>query len=360
MNKEARRPHLAVDCRMINYSGIGTYIKNILPGIINSHAFTVTVLGVKEELLKFPWFENVRFIKLVSKPLSLFEQVELPLKIPACDIYWSPNINGSVTPTRARRRITTIHDVNHLANAAQHSALKINFIKVLINSSVLHSSFIITVSEFSKAEIIKFTVCKPGKIEVCSLAVAENFNTGFEFSYIFEKYLLFVGNVKPGKNLENALEAFGQITDKAVRFFIVGKKEGFITGYNKTNNLLSDLGDRVVFTGIVSDEELKNYYANAKAFIFPSKYEGFGLPVLEAMKFDLPVIASCAASIPEVGGDAILYFNPDDVDEIRKRMEIVLNDEFIIDKEKYALHLQQFSWNKTIKKHLRLLKNCLA
>lgn len=359
MKQQPNKPHLSVDCRMINYSGIGTYIKNVLPGIIASNALNVTVLGVKDELMQFNWYKDVKFIKLVSKPLSPQEQVELPLKIPSCDIYWSPNINGSIFPTRARRRITTIHDVNHLANAGHHSKLKIWFIKLLINCCIFYSRCIITVSRFSKEEIIKYTACKPGKIEVCPLAVADNFNSGFKFSTIAEKYLLFVGNAKPGKNLENTLRAFGQIKDKTVKFYIVGTTKGFITGNTHLSELVISLGNRIVFTGVVSDGDLKNYYANAKAFIFPSKYEGFGLPVLEALKFDLPVIASNTTSIPEVGGAVISYFDPYNMHEIQKQMELVLSNDFAVDKEKYRSHLRQFSWNNTAGKHLELFQNIL-
>lgn len=348
---------LVIDCRMINASGIGTYLKNIVSGLIASGEFNITVMGKEEELKQFPWFTKASFIGLKAGILSIYEQVELPLKIPKCDIYWSPNINGAILHTKAKNRVTTIHDVYHLAYSNIISKYKLLFIKLLVQAGIFHSKCVITVSNFSKFEILKYLKCPAEKIKVCYEAVANDFNQNFKYKKIEESYILFVGNVKPHKNLENALAAFKRLNNTNLFFYIVGQKEGFTSGAahtQKLEKLVDELKAKVFFTGKVSDAELKNFFANAKAFIFPSTYEGFGLPVLEAMKFNIPVIASNAASIPEVGGSAIIYFNPYDIEDIKEKMELVTSVDYTANVAGYKQQLAKFNWNKTIKEHVDL------
>lgn len=353
--RKTKMVHIVVDCRMINASGIGTYIRNILPGIVTSNIFFVTVMGRRNELEEFEWYPNVTFVELKSKILSMTEQFELPLKIPRCDIYWAPNINGAIFFTKAKVRVTTIHDVYHLAHRKLFSSFRLRLFELMIRAGIFHSKFIITVSNFSKSEIIAYTGCPPHKIKVCPEAVEDTFNNGFVPKKIKERYILFVGNVKPHKNLYLALKAFTELDYPKLKFFIVGKKEGFITGHPELFEAVEGLEDRVVFTGHVGDSELKNFYANASLFLFPSKYEGFGLPVLEAMKFNLPILAARAAAIPEVGGDVIEYFDPESLEDLKLKLKLVLSNDFKVPEERYELQLKKFSWEKAQKDHIEIL-----
>lgn len=163
----------------------------------------------------------------------------------------------------------------------------------------------------------------------------------------------------PHKNLLLALRAFSKIERKDIKFFIVGRKFQGIEG-NMLYKLLDCLDDKVIFTGRVSDDELKNFYANATLFLFPSKYEGFGIPIIEAMKFNLPIIASKIASIPEVAGDCITYFDPyDEYDLTVKLMP------FFAKNKKLTLtnnteHLKKFNWKRVIDQHISCFENALS
>lgn len=339
-------------------SGIGTYLKNIMPGLISSDRFSVTCLGYKE-LEYFDWFPKVKFIEVTSPILSLAEQMELFLKVPACDIFWSPNWNVPLLPIKAKKKLVTIHDVYHLANAGEFSLLKIALMKIYMRFISKFYSWIITVSSFSKKEIIKYTPISAGKISVIPLAVDDNYELGGEELNTNEEYMLYVGNVKPHKNLRLCLEAFKLIENKNLKFYIVGKKDGFITKDETLKEYIDNLDSRVIFTGHISDEKLKGYYRKAKFFLFPSKYEGFGLPILEAMKFNLPIIASKSASIPEVGGDKVIYFDSSNVLDLVEKINAFLAGEIKCAVKDYSDHLKKFDWQITTFEHIKILNNLL-
>jgi len=349
---------LVIDCRMINMSGIGTYLKNILPRLIESEQFIITCMGY-DNIKKFSWYDKINFIPLDSAILSLSEQFELPLKIPKCDIFWSPNWNIPLFFIKAKERIVTVHDVYHLANPSSFSKIYIAGIKIYMKFIDVYCKKIITVSEFSKNEIIKHTKIASKKINVINLAVNDKFDDFIPDFEINDSYLLYVGNVKPHKNLLLSLQAFKEIDDKEIKFFIVGKKDGFITNDNSLDEILKSLHSRVVFTGEISDNELKTYYKNAKFFLFPSKYEGFGLPILEAMKFSLPIISSSSASIPEVAGKCAIYFNAFNKDDLVNKINGFLLGEIKSNIESYSAQLQKFSWKQTVLKHIELFNELI-
>lgn len=349
--------HLVIDCRMINMSGIGTYLKNIIPGIVSSEKFNISILGY-DELQSFDWFEKINFIHLKSPILSVAEQIELPLKIPKCDIFWSPNWNVPLLPIKAKKRIVTIHDVYHLANPSLFSSFKIVLVKLYMKFIALRCKNVITVSKFSKKEIAKYTSIPSDDITVIYLAVADNFNNFTPLKTVDDNFVLFVGNVKPHKNLKLCLEAFQLIENKTIKFYVVGKKDGFITNDDVLIDYIKNLDSRIVFTGSITDNELKNYYQNSLLFLFPSTYEGFGLPILEAMKFDIPIIASQSASIPEVAGTSVIYFDSLDKNDLISKLDGFFAGEMICDVEGYKSNLEKFSWDKTISKHIDLIFKC--
>ena len=140
-------------------------------------------------------------------------------------------------------------------------------------------------------------------------------------------HVVFVGNVKPHKNLVRLLEAFALVKDRIPHdLVILGKNEGFITGDDRVAVAARSLKERVRITGYLSDEEVRKTVANADLLVMPSLYEGFGLPVIEAMACGCPVLSSNAASLPEAAGDAVIYFNPLDVDDLANKLLSVLSD----------------------------------
>jgi len=356
---------LTIDFRMHNASGIGTYIKNIIPYLIDR--FDVTLLGNVEEIKKYNWSDKIHIIETDSKIYSIREQLELPLKIPKCDIFWSPHFNIPILPIKAKKRIVTIHDVFHLAFYNYLNFKQKIYSKFVINQAVDRSNLIITVSNFSANEIRKYTNTSK-KIEIVYNAVnLDRFKPIEEdkeaLKKIKEKYnlpnefILFVGNVKPHKNLKRLLLALKNLETNLV---IVGKKEGFITGDEGISNLIKEnnIENKIFFTGYVQDEDLPAIYNLATLFIFPSLYEGFGIPPLEAQACGCPVICSNAASLPEVYGDSVLYCNPYDPNDIKEKIEILVNDEGL--REELRLkgfeNVKRFSWKKSAKKIIEIIE----
>lgn len=348
---------------MLNLAGIGRYIQDILPCIIDSGEFDVFCLGRKHELARFEGHRRVKIIEIRSKPFALSEHVEIPIRLPAVELYWAPQFClPCFLPSKARTVVVTIHDVYHLAGFPEISVLKRTVFQSLIRFAANTAHRIITVSNFSKQEILRHTKIDPAKIRVILHGLQPNFNSGYCFKKITDPYVLYVGNVKPHKNVRNVLAAFRKIAGRfpAVKFFVVGKKDGFVTGYRNVNSMLHGIENRVVFMGSVPDDELKNYYANASLFVFPSYYEGFGYPPLEAMSFKIPIIMSNAAALPEVGGDAVIYFDPLNTEDIADKMAGVLSGGSKIDYGKYEERLAAFTLSRSVGEHLRLFREAAA
>ena len=346
---------LIIDFRMHNASGIGRYIRNLVPFLVDK--FDVSLLANNNEIKNSNFLNQVNIIDVNSKIYSINEQIELFKKIPKSDIFWSPHYNIPILPIKAKKRIVTIHDVYHLAFYDTLSLPQKIYSKFMINQAVKKSDVILTVSEFSKQEIIKYTNTNKN-IEIIYNGIEESWmdnNLSFDEK---ENYILYVGNVKPHKNLVRALKAFSLLKDNNIKFKIVGKKDGFITKDIEIDKLAKHLKNRVEFTGYVSDDELKKLYKKAKIFLFPSLYEGFGIPPFEAMASGTPVISSNVASLPEVCGDSAYYVNPYDVNDIAKGMETVLKDEELQKEliQKGLERVKLYSWEKSANKLIKIIE----
>lgn len=360
---------LVVDLRMINMSGIGTYLKNIIPGILPLFD-EVAALGNPEELSNFQWVSDIHVIPFTKKIYSIQEQLLYSKVIPVCDVYWSPHINAPLLPTKAKKIVVTIHDAFHLSSINKMSFAGKLYAKLLFNNAAKKSEFIFTVSEFSKSEILKYSGVKPGKVHVvyCGVNVSL-FNeraTDVAVNNLPENYLLYVGNVKPHKNLLTLLKAYNNLSNSLktkYNIVIIGRKEGFITSDNELDTYISNnsLQDKIIFTGYVQDNAVPAIYKKATLFIFPSLYEGFGLPVLESLAVGTPVISSDAASLPEVGGCAVTYFNPYDCNELSSKIIFALtNPDASVQLLKNAsAQTDMFTWQKSVDRHLVAFKSSI-
>jgi glycosyltransferase involved in cell wall biosynthesis len=171
---------------------------------------------------------------------------------------------------------------------------------------------------------------------------------------------MYVGTPFPHKNLENLIKAFAVLraNQPELELVLVGKKEFYYTQLENQYGKAPGLR----FTGFVSDEELRWYYENARAYIFPSFSEGFGLPGLEAMVHGCPVVSSNATCLPEVYGDAAHYFNPEDVDDMAHKIDEVLTNKKLRDtliKKGYA-QVKKYSWQKMAEQTLAVYKKALG
>lgn len=209
-------------------------------------------------------------------------------------------------------KIMTIHDLSFLFNPSWFSKAYYYYYKVMTPIAVRSSKGIITVSEFSKSEILRFyKFLKPENIKVVYNAVSSSLTeTSTSTRIKGEKYFLAVSSMDPRKNFIRLIQAFNMVP---------GYKLKIAGGVNRVfkDTAFTENVDGIEFLGRVNDEQLRKLYRNAEAFIFPSLYEGFGLPPIEAMAFGCPVLASDIPVLHEVCGDVALYFTPTSPDNIR-------------------------------------------
>jgi len=358
---------ISIDLRMIEASGIGTYLQNLIPLIIKHYSnSSFNLLGDKDQLNRYEWIhaKNIKVIGCKAPIYSITEQIELYRKIPRnTTIFWSPHY--TIPILYKGKLLVTVHDVCHLAMPQYLSGIHQRlYARFMFKVLKYKANAILTVSEFTKTELLRFINGKDVKVYPIHIGINKSwYDIKKQRECHSKPFLLFVGNVKPHKNLVGLLKALTILVDKIPHdLVIVGKKEGFINGDIKVFELAKTLGDRVYFTGYVDDETLKQYFANADGLVFPSLYEGFGLPPLEAMACGCPVIVSNAASLSEVCGDSALYFDPYNTENIAETILVMLSNEKLREelRQKGLVQAQQFSWEKCAEEVISVIEEVLA
>lgn len=362
--------HLCIDARMLYASGIGTYLKNILRHLPRFLPVKMTLLVDDKYTHSLDFLPNYQIVPCRSDIYSLYEQMELPVKIPQCDLFWSPHFNTPFFPIRAKLRVVTIHDVFHLAHANTFTLPQKLYVKAMIRWATRASSLIFTVSDFSKKEIMAYTPTPKEKIEVIPNGIDPNLFRSHSsqegLQSIRKKYdlshpfVIYVGNLKPHKNLPRLLEAFHlflQHGSSHHNLLLVGKsfKSFSVLPFIEQVPLLQQ---RVKILSRVTDDELPLLYQLAAAAILPSLYEGFGLPPLEAMSCGCPAIAAKVASLPEVCGEAAYYINPYDPKNIADGIREVLSNGSLRNELQFKglKKAQEFRWEKTAQRYAAVLK----
>lgn len=346
---------VGVDVRMLKSSGIGKVIENILSRMMKrKKEWDFYLVGKGKEIEElFLCADNVHIIECDCPIYSIKEQFVLLRKIPKkLDLFWSPHYNIPIF--YQGRMVVTIHDLAHLALPQFHRSLvKRFYAKTMLSLAVNKASNIICVSNFTKNELIKYiNKVEADKISVVYNGVDEKWKNIRKKRSIHSKpYFLYVGNIKPHKNLHRLIKAYKMISGNIKEdLILVGKKEGFITGDNNIADEIKGYENRIIITGYVPDDVLMQYVVNAEALVFPSLYEGFGLPPLEAMAAGIPVKVSRIASLPEICGNYVDYFRPLEIDSIKACL-LKVDKKFINRAKEYAGH---FTWDDSVNKMIRL------
>ena len=303
-----------------------------------------------------------QYKKITLRKLST--QVGLPLQLffgkPRPDIFFTPGHYAprfSPIPT-----VISILDVSYLLFPKYFRKGDLTQLTSWSVYSIKNASRVLTISEASKKDIIKFYGVKEDTIIVTYPGFTpfkEFQNTNFFPKWkTGEEYCIFVGTLQPRKNLIRLLEAFQKLNEKNLKLVVVGKKGWLYTEiFNKVKELKLD--DRIVFLDYVDRSHLYQLFQNAKCFILPSLYEGFGIPVVEAMAAKVPVVVSNVSSLPEIVGDAGILVDPYSVDDIARGIKEAINlDETTRNSiiEKGLERTKQFSWEKAAYKTLAVLE----
>lgn len=286
---------------------------------------------------------------------NLWQQIVLPGQINNEDTLWSPANNG---PVFLSNHVITLHDIAVFPHPEWFSASYASWKRMLIPQIAKHARGILTVSEFSKEIICRHLDVSPDKVKVVYNGVSPRFKpaTSSAIQSIRDKYgltspyLLTLGSLDPRKNFKRTVNAWQHWKKK-------GNLENFelaIAGGSNTNFRRLDLdlsGDSIKLLGFVDDDDLPALYSGAEAFLLPSLFEGFGLPVIESMACATPVITSNTTALAEISGDAALTVDPSDTDSIQNGILELLNSPVLQDqlRERGLERARQFSWDKAAK-----------
>ena len=314
---------------------------------------------------KTKMFQNFRKKFTVIKKLSrYYYKYKVIFYRTTYDIYFQPSFipNQNI---KAKRVICTIHDFSFLHDD-WHPKERVEYLKKNINLAK-KADHIITGSNFTKQEIIDYMQIPQDKISVIYHGVNHELYKPYPQNELQEtkakfdlpkKFLLFVGSIEPRKNLLTLLRAYNLLTNEEK-----GELPLILVGFKGWSNqeIMQEIEknrDFIRYLGFVSDSELAHIYNLATVFIYPSLYEGFGLPPLEAMACGTPVIVSSVASLPEVCGDAAIYVEPTDHIDIKNKILVIAKDEKLREElsQKSKAQAAFFSWEKSAIEHFEVFE----
>jgi glycosyltransferase involved in cell wall biosynthesis len=357
---------IGIDARKLHDFGIGTYIRNLLRQLSRIDRRTEYVLICRPadaQGLK-TLGENFRAVPETAGNYSIAEQVKIPmaLKREGVTLFHAPHY--VLPPMVSCRSVVTIHDCIHLMFPQYlPNQLALIYARRSMAMAANRATRVITVSESSKRDIMRFFHTDAAKISVIANAYDERFGAEpseedvvrvRERFQLHDEFVLYAGNVKPHKNLERLIDAFDLVRKRGLehlKLVLIGDE---ISKYAALRRAVHQhqLHKYVRFLGYLPEETLAVMYRLAGVFVFPSLYEGFGLPPLEAMASGTPVVTSNVSSLPEVAGDAALLVDPYDPQAIADGIYRVLTDEGLRRelRQKGLARSKQFSWEDSVRR----------
>ena len=365
---------IAIDVSpLFSKAGIGHYASNLIQFLSNnSSKYTYVFLGQHRQF----YGKNISFLKRIYYFISylLWQYVFLPVELFMKEIdilhstaYESPFWIHS-------HSVVTIHDMAFWLYPKKFTRFYQLRLKILVPFVAKRTDLIITDSEQSKKDISHLLKIKPEKIEVIYLGVNRSIFRPISDKEAIEKirtkyrigenrFILYIGTLEPRKNIVNLIKGYQKLRsvyNLHYKLVIVGMKGWLYSDIFKVTNELG-LAKDIIFTDYVPDEELPFFYNAADLFVYPSLYEGFGLPVLEAMACGIPVVTSDTPSLIELVKDAAVTVNPYDIEGIAKAMYNVLTDANLKNRiiTKGLLRAEEFSWEKTAEKTVEVYEKVL-
>ncbi len=360
---------IAIDARMIKpgtMHGIARYVFHLLKGLCTrgvEHKIFILVNG-NSPLEKFSWPDHMVLVPVRADWISLREQWEIPkiLRQVRADLFHAPSfVTPFVVPCRM---IMTIHDLNHMVLPHFYTPFHQFYYRVIVRESMRRSQFVLTVSHFSKREIVRTLNVPAEKIFVTYNGVSELYRpitNEKELSYVRDiyglpqRFILCVSNNKPHKNVHQLVRAFCYADLDLPLVLACPVDHNLI-------RIAENYGKKhlVFFSKFIEEEHLPAVYANTELFVYPSTYEGFGLPPLEALACGTPVVVARSSSLPEVVGDNAIFTNPYDFKAIAKALELGVYDKELRKQlaAKGIQHAQRFSWSNMTDQTLEIYNRC--
>lgn len=375
---------IAINCSICQPKGGGIteYIVNLTQELERLDYENEYVLYVLQDLYDFCLTKLPSRFKIKKIPYNntLGQKIKRSLfsqrfwyreeEIEKFDIFHSPFFYA---PKMKRAKVLiTVHDLRLYRFPSTYGLLRYLYLRHSVKETIRRADKIISISQFTKNEIIDTCHINPEKIIVIyeainrssfSVDTIRNYNLPNEYQYLADTRFLFsLGHVEPRKNYKRLIEAFRllkkQEENKDVKLIIAGKP---ILDADSVMKMIENTND-VIYLNFIPRELLLWLYKNAILFVFPSYYEGFGFPPLEAASMGTLSVVSNLSSIPEVCGDCAFYFNPFDIDEMYRVINTALNDVQSINRKASLLEkqLSKFSWKKNAEETLRVYANMVV
>jgi len=370
---------VAIDIRRVRDFGVGTYIRNIVRALARlDQQNEYLLLGPAEVFLEFdglpPNFVAAPLEWEEDSPRSVVE-FDRVLRRAECDVVHIPHLFWYPRRTRCPY-VVTVHDLlTYYQPNSNGSHLKRILHNYLTRRALGHAARILAVSKFTKNDLCRVYGVRPESIEVIYNAIDDRFARGHttdaDRQLISERYqvnypfLLYAGNIKPHKNVGRIIEAFSALKAELekseclpdLKLIIIGDELSKHPDLRRTV-IKGAVQNEVRFLGFVPIDVLRIFYDTAKAFVFPSLYEGFGLPPLEAMAHGTPVVTSNLSSLPEVVGNAAVLVNPENAFEIMRALHRVLLDQPLRErlKERGYEQVKRFSWDESARRTLTVYR----
>jgi glycosyltransferase involved in cell wall biosynthesis len=370
---------IAIDIRRMTEFGVGTYIRNVVRTLGRlDRETTYFLIGSPAKVKEIgPLPPNFQTIPLADPERSWksFREFRTIVKRLECDLVHIPNL-FSIPRGLPCPYVMTVHDMlEHLSRVRQQTGFWGSLHFQLTKRVLQGAARIFAVSNFTKLEVEKLFGIPAGRIEVVYNAIDERFLHGHasaaDRELIAERYqvtypfLLYAGRISPHKNVVRMIEAFSALKTELEKDQAFPDLKLIIIGDDVSGNpdlrrtvIRSGVQNDVRFLGFVPIEVLRIFYDAAKIFVFPSLYEGFGLPPLEAMAHGTPVVTSNVSSLPEVVGNAAVLVHPENVFEIMRALHRVLLDQTLREKMKERSYRQvtKFSWEKSVRRIMEVYR----
>lgn len=359
---------IGIDARFYNESGVGRYLRNLISNLkLLDKKNEYFILLLPKDFDKFEETQNFHKVLADFTWYGFAEQFKLPklldkLKL---DLVHFPHFN--IPLFYKGKFLVTIHDLIHWHFNMQRSTTRGPLVykfkqfgyKKVFKHAIQRSLNILVPSQHVKNQLVNDWKIDSQKIKVTKEAVDNNLSKDGKLPEgVKEPYIFFVGNAHPHKNVEGLIEAFLILRKKYqyLQLVLAGKDSYF------WKKILEKYQDKnILYLGFVSDNQLSALYKQTSVYIEPSFEEGFGIPILEAMACKVPVVSSNGGSLPEVGGEAALYFDPTDINDMANKISKVLNSEKIRKDliKKGEKRIKLFSWKKLAKETLEVYEQCV-
>jgi glycosyltransferase involved in cell wall biosynthesis len=374
---------IAIDIRRMYEFGLATYIRNVVRtlGLIDpvNEYFLVGAPTRFEQL--GPVQENFHLVPLQNPETTFANYLEMNRVISGLEVdlvhmphtFWRPLLSKAPY-------VITVHDLlDYMYRARTNNSMSRMVHSYLTRHVMHHAARIFAVSNFTKRDVSRYFNIKSEKIEVVYNALDENFMRGHSSAaeqalvrgryQLDSPFLLYAGRISPHKNVARIIEAFSALKGELAKDASYPDLKLIIIGDEVSKNpdirravIRSGMQHEVRFLGFVPIDVLRVFFDMAKVFVFPSLYEGFGLPPLEAMAHGTPVVTSNTSALPEVVGNAAMLVNPENVFEISRALQRVLTDQSLRDRMKTAgiEQVRRFSWEASVRRMVEVYTEVVA